>query len=188
MTAIKDAKILILATNGFEKSELFVPLEKLREHGATVHIASIEPGEIKSWDKTDWGKTVAVDMQTGDVNEGDYDALVLPGGQINPDLLRVDEGAMNLVRKFLSTGKTVAAICHAPWLLAEAGVLKGRDITSYPSIKTDMINAGANWHDKEVVADNGIVTSRKPDDLDAFVAKIVEEVEEGRHEPRKLAA
>ena len=188
MPSINEAKIVILATDGFEKSELFVPLEKLREAGATVHVAAPQKGDIKSWDKKDWGETIAADLAAADVDVSDYNALVLPGGQINPDLLRVNTDAMAIVKTFLKSGKVVAAICHAPWLLAEAGVLKGTDITSYPSIRTDMINAGANWHDEEVVTDKGIVTSRSPEDLDAFVAKIIEEIEEGRHEERSLAA
>lgn len=188
MPKITESRILILATDGFEKSELFVPLEKLKEAGAKVVVAAPEKRAIKSWDKKDWGETIDADCAAADVDISDYDALVLPGGQINPDLLRVDTDAMAVVKTFLKSGKVVAAICHAPWLLAEAGVLDGRDVTSYPSIKTDLINAGANWRDAEVVADKGIVTSRSPGDLDAFVSKIVEEVEEGRHEERKLAA
>lgn len=184
MPKINEARIVILATDGFERSELRVPLEKLGEAGATVEIASIKQGEIRSWDKTDWGDTVAVDHQVSDIDPGSYDALVLPGGQINPDLLRVDKDAMSFVRRFLDTGKPVAAICHAPWLLVEAGALNGRKATSYWSIKTDVVNAGAHWLDEAVVVDQGIVTSRSPDDLDAFVGKIIEEVQEGRHQRR----
>lgn len=188
MPNIKEAKILILATDGFEKSELFVPLEKLKAAGATVHVTSLEKRAIKSWDKKDWGETVDVDLTVADADVANYDALVLPGGQINPDLLRVEEDVVTFIRDFLKSGKTVAAICHAPWLLIEAGGVEGRQMTSYPSIKTDLINAGAHWKDAEVVVDNAIVTSRSPDDLDAFVSKIIEEVEEGRHDPRRLAA
>lgn len=184
MTSINQAKIVILATDGFEKSELMVPLQELKKKEATVHVASIKDGQIKSWDKTNWGESVPVDMKVDAVRIEDYDALVLPGGQINPDLLRVDEGAMRLVRDFVRSGKPVAAICHAPWLLVEADALKGRRATSYPSIKTDVKNAGAEWVDEEVVVDQGIITSRSPKDLDAFVGKIVEEVEEGRHARR----
>lgn len=184
MPSINQARILILATDGYERSELRVPLEELKKHGAAVTIASLEKRPIKSWDKKDWGDTVDVDLAVADVTTTDFDALVLPGGQINPDLLRKDETAMRAVRDFLASGKVVAAICHAPWLLIEADALRGRKATSYPSIKTDVINAGADWRDEKVVTDQGIITSRSPEDLDAFVAKIVEEIEEGRHDRR----
>nr|WP_314093312.1 type 1 glutamine amidotransferase domain-containing protein [uncultured Shinella sp.] len=184
MPSIKQARILILATDGYERSELRVPLEELKKRGAAVTIASLEKRPIKSWDKKDWGDTVDVDLTAADVSTTDFDALVLPGGQINPDLLRKDETAMRVVRDFLASGKVVAAICHAPWLLVEADALRGRKATSYPSIKTDVINAGAEWRDEKVVTDEGIITSRSPEDLDAFVEKIVEEIEEGRHDRR----
>ena len=184
MPNISEAKIVILATDGFERSELHVPLDKLKAAGAKVEIASIKDGEIKSWDETDWGDTIAVDRNVKDVRVEDYDAIVMPGGQINPDLLRVNQDAVALVKAFVSSGKVVAAICHGPWLLVEADALRGRQATSYHSIKTDLKNAGANWVDKEVVTDKGIVTSRSPKDLDAFVSKIIEEVQEGRHERR----
>ncbi|QFT58124.1 Putative cysteine protease YraA [Sulfitobacter sp. THAF37] len=184
MTQINEANILILATNGFEQSELEHPLKQLREKGATVHVATPDGNDIKGWDTDDWGGTVPADLALADVNAQSYDAIVLPGGQINPDLLRVNEDAVQLIRTFADAGKVVAAICHAPWLLIEAGIIKGRKATSYNSISTDMKNAGALWEDSEVVADQGIVTSRNPNDLDAFVAKIVEEVEEGKHERR----
>ncbi|KFE33455.1 type 1 glutamine amidotransferase domain-containing protein [Thioclava atlantica] len=181
MPKITDAKILIMATNGFEQSELMVPLEKLRDAGAQVHVASLDGKEIKGWDHTDWGRTVPADAKIADVDASDYDAIVLPGGQINPDLLRVERAATDLVRAFFDQGKVVAAICHAPWLLIETGIAKGRKLTSYHSIRTDVINAGGEWADREVVTDKGLVTSRNPDDLDAFVAKIIEEVKEGPH-------
>jgi len=181
MPDIKQSKILIMSTHGFEQSELEVPLNKLKEAGATVHVATLDGEAIKGWDGGDWGNSIQADLKIADASVEDYDALVLPGGQINPDLLRVEADAVALVRDFVTGNKIVGAICHAPWLLIEAGVIEGRDATSYASIATDMKNAGANWHDQPVVVSNGIITSRKPDDLDAFVAKIIEEVEEGAH-------
>lgn len=181
MPKISEARIAILATDGYERSELREPLEKLRARGATVEVVSLKSGEIRSWDEKDWGDTVPVDRTLGEVSVEAYDALVLPGGQINPDLLRVEAEAVEFVRKFAKSGKTLAAICHGPWLLVEADAVRGRDVTSYPSIRTDMVNAGANWSDREVVVDEAIVTSRNPGDLPAFIDKIVEEVEEGRH-------
>lgn len=182
MPAIDKAKIAILATDGFEKSELFEPKRQLEAAGATVTIISLETGEIKSWDEKNWGESIAVDMVIDDAKVADFDALVLPGGQINPDILRTSDKAVGFVRDFFNTGKTLGAICHAPWLLVEADVIKGRDVTSYTSIKTDLVNAGANWHDKSVVTDQALVTSRHPGDLDDFCAKIIEEIREGRHE------
>ncbi len=187
MSKLDGKTIAILATNGFEQSELFVPLEKLREAGATVHVVSLQGGEIKGWDKDDWGKSVPIDREIDEVQVSDYDALVLPGGQINPDLLRVEKKAVDLVRHFFEAKKPLAAICHAPWLLIEAGIVKGRNVTSYHSIETDVRNAGGLWSDEAVVVDNGLITSRNPGDLDAFVSKITEEVLEGRHEDRDAA-
>ncbi|HEY8255857.1 MAG TPA: type 1 glutamine amidotransferase domain-containing protein [Rhizomicrobium sp.] len=178
---IRDAKILIIATNGFEQSELEVPRDKLREAGAKVTIASLDGKDIKGWEHTDWGGAAKVDIAIKDAKESDYTALVIPGGVMNPDKLRVDEDTMKLVKAFLASGKPVAAVCHGPWLLVQADALKGRRATSYNSIRKDVENAGATWVDEQVVADNGIITSRKPDDLDAFVKKIIEEVEEGKH-------
>ncbi|GEO98967.1 type 1 glutamine amidotransferase domain-containing protein [Methylobacterium haplocladii] len=192
MPDIKQSKILIVATDGFEESELTVPQAKLSEAGATVHVAAPTSRQLKDairgWDKTDWGKSVAVDQDLEGVNPDDYDALVLPGGQINPDKLRLEPKALEIIKSFLTSGKVVAAICHAPWLLIETGAVKGRKLTSFGSIRTDVTNAGGHWVDEPVVTDGGIITSRKPDDLDAFCAKIIEEVKEGRHEPRSLAA
>ena len=166
------AKVLIMASDGFEQSELFVPLEKLKDAGHQVDVAAPKTGDIKGWDKDDWGKSVTANKAISDVGAGDYDALVLPGGVINPDTLRTDKTAIALIRSFADAGKPVAAICHAPWLLAEAGLAQGRRLTSYGSIRTDMKNAGAEVVDEKVVVDRGIITSRKPDDLDAFVSAI----------------
>ena len=179
-------RILILATNGFEQSELEVPRDRLKAAGAQVDVVSPERGEIKGWDKKDWGRPVKVDKPLSAARAEDYDAIVLPGGQINPDLLRVNKDALALIKAFFSAGKTVAAVCHAPWLLVETGIAKGKTMTSYHSIRTDVVNAGATWQDKEVVTDNGVITSRNPGDLEAFSAKIIEEVREGRH--RRQAA
>lgn len=181
MTAIDASRILIMATHGFEQSELTEPLARLRELGAEVKVAAPKAGTIRGWDKTDWGQEVPVDLTVAEVKAEDFDALVLPGGQINPDKLRTDQQAVAIVRRFVESGKPVAAICHGPWLLVEAGVLEGRKVTSYHSIRTDVKNAGGDWQDAEVVVDQGIITSRNPDDLPAFIAKIAEEVEEGRH-------
>ena len=182
MPAINKSRVLIVATNGFEQSELLKPMEQLKAKGAVVEVAAPAGGTIRGWDKSDWGASVDVDLTLDKVKVGDYDALVLPGGQINPDKLRVDDKALAVVKAFLDSGKVVAAICHAPWLLIEAGAVKDRDVTSYISIRTDMINAGGRWKDEQVVTDEGIITSRNPGDIDAFVAKIVEEIEEGQHQ------
>ncbi len=168
--------IAILATNGFEQSELMVPMETLRKAGAKVHVVSPEEGEIKGWEKDNWGKTVPVDVALKDASVDDYDALVLPGGQINPDLLRVNPQAVQFVRAFWDTNKLIAAICHAPWLLIEADIVTGLRATSYPSIRKDMINASANWVDEEVVLDQAVITSRNPGDLEAFCDTIIEEM------------
>ncbi len=186
MTDIALAKIAILATDGFEKSELAEPLRQLKEAGAETLIVSPETGSIKSWDGGDWGESFDVDMALSDATVAEFDALILPGGQINPDVLRTNEAAVSFIRDFYESGKPLAAICHAPWLLIEAGIVKNRAITSYPSIKTDVINAGGQWEDSEVVCDQAIITARNPGDLDAFISKIIEEVREGRHE-RKAA-
>jgi protease I len=189
MPDIRESKILIMATNGFEQSELQVPLERLRAAGATVDVAAPEAGEIRGWAEKDWGDTVPVDKTLDEVRVEDYDALVLPGGVLNPDTLRTRPRAVEIVRGFMDASKPVAAICHGPWMLAEADVLEGRRITSYPSVLTDMINAGAQWVDEAVVVDNGLITSRSPADLDAFVPKIIEEIREGqRHHAQRTAA
>ena len=187
MPKIADARVLILATNGFEQSELTVPRDELRRAGAKVDVASPEGKPIRGWNAKDWGETVESDCKIADVKPADYDALVLPGGQINPDLLRVDKDALQVIRAFIDSGKVVAAVCHAPWLLIEADAVRGREMTSYKSIRKDVENAGAHWIDKEVVVSDGIVTSRSPKDFGAFTRKIIEELEEGRHERRRVA-
>jgi protease I len=185
---ISGKKVLILATHGFEQSELEVPRDRLKEAGATVHIVSPEKGEIWGWETDDWGSPVKVDYTLADVSADDYDAIVLPGGQINPDLLRVNEKALRLILAFFNQKKIVAAVCHAPWLLIETGIAKGRKMTSYKSIKTDVMNAGAIWEDSQVVVDKGVITSRNPGDLEAFSKKIIEEIREGKHPQRSAAA
>jgi len=182
MKNLNKKTVAILATNGFEESELIEPKKALQQAGADVHIVSLESGEIKGWADGNWSNSYKVDKTLDQVTQSDYNALMLPGGVINPDLLRKDDKAVQFIRSFFENHKPVAAICHAPWLLAEAGVLKGRKITSYDSIKTDIINAGAQWIDQEVVVDQGLVTSRNPNDLPAFNRKLVEEVYEGKHE------
>ncbi|WP_405604739.1 type 1 glutamine amidotransferase domain-containing protein [Polaribacter sp. Asnod1-A03] len=182
MENLNKKTVAILATNGFEESELSEPKKALEKAGADVHIVSLQSGEIKGWSDGNWSNSYKVDKTINEVSHKDYNALMLPGGQINPDLLRNNKDAVDFVKSFFENHKPVAAICHAPWLLAEADVLKDRKMTSYASIKTDMINAGANWVDEEVVVDSGLVTSRSPEDLPAFNAKLVEEVYEGKHE------
>ncbi|TQS73528.1 type 1 glutamine amidotransferase [Rhodobacteraceae bacterium] len=187
MPKISDSKILILATHGFEQSELEAPRDKLRGVGAHVDVASLDGRPIKGWSGDDWGDTVPADVDFNEVSTGDYDALILPGGQINPDILRTKPKVVEFIRTFFNEKKIIAAICHGPWLLVEADIVKGRKLTSYHSIKTDVINAGAEWKDEAVVNDQGFITSRNPGDLDAFVSKIIEEVEEGRHTQRAVA-
>ena len=160
--------VLIMATNGFEQSELMGPMKRLNDAGIDTTIASIEKGEIKGWDDGNWGESVKVDMTLGDVSVDDYDALLLPGGQINPDILRMEAGAIDIVRSFNMRGKTIAAICHAPWLLVEADIVKDKTVTSWPSLRTDLTNAGGNVVDQEVAEDGNLITSRNPDDIPAF--------------------
>jgi protease I len=175
-------KIAILVANGFEEEELTSPKKALEHAGATTQVISPEAGgKVKAWKDKDWGKEVSVDVPLNSAKPEDYDALVLPGGVMNPDNLRRNTQALDFVRGFFQTGKPVGAICHGPWTLIDAGVVRGRAMTSYASIQTDLKNAGARWEDSEVVVDNGLVTSRKPDDLPAFNRKLIEEVAEGVH-------
>ena len=178
---LKGKKVAILATDMFEQVELEKPKSALEAEGAETQVVSIKPGEIQGFNHYDKADKVKVDKTVEEISADDFDALMLPGGVGNPDNLRMDENAVEFVRSFFEQGKPVAAICHAPWTLVEAGVVRGRKLTSWPSLQTDIRNAGGNWVDEEVVVDSGLVTSRKPDDLPAFCAKLVEELAEGRH-------
>lgn len=184
-----EATVAILATNGYEQSELTEPLEKLRDAGATVHVIAPESGSIKGWKGDNWGDSVDVDrtIEEAQARVDEYDALVLPGGVANPDQLRMREDATTFVREFFKAGKPVSAICHGPQILIDCGVIEGREVTSYPSIKNDLKNAGARWVDKEVVCDQALTTSRTPDDLPAFIKKTIEEIREGVHAGQKTA-
>jgi protease I len=181
MANLSNKKIAILTEEGFEQVELTSPKEALEAAGATVHIISPKTGKIKAWNETDWGIEVDVDKELTTVSPDDYDALVLPGGVLNPDKLRQNKDAVAFVSAFLDEGKPVAAICHGPQVLIETGMISGRKLTSYPSLQTDLQNAGAIWTDEEVVVDNGLITSRTPKDLDAFNQKTIEEISEGIH-------
>lgn len=172
MPSIK--RVAILATNGFEQSELMVPRQQLKEAGFAVQVVAPKGPQIRAWKDNDWGENVDVDAELASVSPNDYDALVLPGGVINPDMLRIDEAAIAFIKAFDEAGKPLAAVCHGPWLLVESGAAKGRNVTSWPSLKTDLTNAGAHWQDAEVVVDGHIITSRKPDDLPAFCAAIID--------------
>jgi len=184
MGTINGRKVAVLATDGFEQSELQTPVDALKNAGAQVEIVSLKSGTIKGWSGKNWGDEVQVDKTVDSVTAADYDALVLPGGVMNPDALRMNEKAVSFVKDFMAAAKPVAAICHAPWTLVEAGALRGRTVTSWPSLRTDIENAGGIWVDEEVVVDNGLVTSRKPADLPAFCKKMIEEIGEGPHTGR----
>jgi protease I len=181
MANFEGKKVAILSENGFEQVELTSPKEALEKAGATVHIISPQKEKIKAWDTDKWGIEVPVDVQLDAANPDDYDALMLPGGVMNPDKLRTNDKAVQFAKHFIESGKPIAAICHGPQLLIETGMLEGRRMTSYPSLKTDLKNAGVNWEDKEVIVDSGLVTSRKPADLEAFNKKMLEEIAEGVH-------
>ena len=174
MTAPK--RIAILATNGFEQSELMDPRESLKTAGYAVDVVSPEAGSIRGWKGKDWGDSVAVDVALADADAKDYDALVLPGGVINPDKLRMDPTALDFIRAFADDHKVIAAICHAPWLLVETGIAKDRDVTSWPSVRTDLENAGGRWRDEAVVEDGNLITSRKPEDIPAFSRAVIRRV------------
>ena len=185
---LNGRRVAILATDGVEEAELTEPRKALDEAGAQTQLVSPKRGSIKSWQKGNWNREHIVDVLLSDARPDDYDALLLPGGLMNPDKLRMDSTAVKFVRSFFEHGKPVAAICHAPWMLIEAGVVNGRTLTSYPSLQTDLRNAGADWVDREVVTDEGLVTSRNPDDVPAFNAKMLEEFEEGVHRVQPRAA
>jgi protease I len=178
---IEGKKVAILTDNGFEQVELTSPREALLAAGAVVHVISPQAEKVKAWNEKDWGIEVPVDVPLQEARPEDYDALVIPGGVMNPDFMRVNPACVAFAQHFMEQGKPVAAICHGPWLLIETGMINGRKMTSYNSIKTDLINAGAVWEDKAVVTDNGLVTSRNPGDLEAFNKKMIEEIGEGKH-------
>ena len=180
MANLKDLKVAILTENGFEQIELLSPKKAMEEAGVRVEIVSPQK-EVRAWDETDWGITVTVDKNLDDARPEEYDGLMLPGGVLNPDELRTNKKAVDFIRHFLENGKPLAVICHGPQTMIETGLLKGRTMTSYPAIKTDLINAGVKWVDKEVVVDHGLVSSRSPKDLDAFNKKLLEELAEGVH-------
>jgi protease I len=179
---LKGKKVAFLAADMFEEVELTEPWKALEQAGAELDLVSLQDGEIQGFNHYDKAGSFKVDKSVEEASANDYDALVLPGGVGNPDNLRQDENAVQFVRDFFEQGKPVAAICHAPWTLIEAGVVRGRTLTSFPSLQTDLRNAGADWVDEEVHVDNGLVTSRKPDDIPAFNKKVIEEIREGRHE------
>jgi len=174
-------RVAMLVANGFEQVEMTEPRSALEMHGAQAVIVSPEMHEVRGWNHTDWGGTFKVDLPLSQANPDDFDALVLPGGVMNPDTLRMNYEAVAFVKAFFNADKPVAAICHGPWTLIEAGVVAGRAMTSYPSLRTDLVNAGAHWIDEEVVDDHGLITSRNPDDLPAFCAKLVEEIGQYTH-------
>lgn len=181
MNELQGRKVAILVAKGFEQDELAQPKRALEEAGAKAMIISPEKGPLRAWKYDDWGDAFEVDMPLSEANPDDFDALVLPGGVINPDRLRLYPEAIRFIRAFFDAAKPVAAVCHGPWTLIDAGVVYGRRVTSWPSLKTDLKNAGAHWVDQEVVVDSGLVTSRKPDDLPAFNRKLIEEIHEGIH-------
>jgi protease I len=185
---LKGKRIAILATDGVEQVELLEPLKALKEAGAKADVISPKDGTIKGWNHTEWGQEIPVDVSLKSADQNNYDALVLPGGVMNPDHLRTDPTAVQFVKSFFDSGKPVGAICHGPWLLVEADVIRGRKLTSWPSLRTDIRNAGGEWTDQDVVTDHGLVTSRKPADIPAFNKKIIEEFAEGKHTAQQAYA
>jgi protease I len=183
-TDLKGKRVAALVDNGFEQVELTEPKKALEQAGAMVDIVSPQTGEVKGWNHKEWGEKVRVDRPLDQARPDEYDALLLPGGVMNPDKLRANTKAVEFVKGFVTSGKPIAAICHGPWTLIEAGGVRGRKVTSWPSLQTDLRNAGATWVDETVVTDNGLVTSRKPDDIPAFNKKMIEEFAEGRHTAR----
>ena len=179
---LNDKKVAFLFTEGVEQVELTEPLQAIRDAGAEATLVSLEPGRVQMFNHLEKGDTIHAEVGTGDADAAAFDALVLPGGVANPDALRADEGAVRFVRGFFEQHKPVGVICHGPWTLVEADVVRGRTLTSWPSLQTDLRNAGAEWVDEQVHVDSGLVSSRKPDDLEAFIAKVIEEIGEGRHE------
>ena len=184
---LKGRTVAILATDGFEEVELAEPKKALDKADATIHVIAPHSGEITGWNMTDWGKHARVDRELNEASVNDYDALMLPGGVMNPDKLRMDSRAVAFVRHFFDAGKPVAAICHAPWMLVEADVVRGRVVTSWPWFATDLRNAGANWVDEQVVVDGNLITSRKPDDIPAFVKKMIEQFAGAARPASKIA-
>ncbi|MEO8854602.1 MAG: type 1 glutamine amidotransferase domain-containing protein [Ginsengibacter sp.] len=182
MSNKNQKKVAIITENGFEEVELTSPKKAMENAGIKVDILSAEKGKVKAWNHDHWSIELPVDVNISDANPDDYDALMIPGGVINPDKMRINEDYVNFAKEFMESGKPVAAICHGPQLLIETGLVDGKKMTSYPSIKTDLKNAGANWVDKEVVVDNGLVTSRSPKDLEAFNKKLLEAIKEGVHQ------
>lgn len=179
---LRNTRVAALVEHGFEQSELYEPRKALETAGASVDIVSPQEGTVQGWNEKNWGDEIRVDRTLDSARPDEYDALLLPGGVMNPDHLRTSEKAVRFVKHFVDTKKPIAAICHGPWTLIEAGGVKGRRMTSWPSLRTDLKNAGADWVDEECVVDNGLVTSRKPDDLPAFNRKMIEEFAEGRHD------
>lgn len=178
---LKNKKVAILVANGFEQVEMTEPRKALQEAGAETVLVSPVNGKVKGWNHTNWGDEFPVDLPLNKADANDFDALLLPGGVMNPDHLRTNKDAVRFAKEFFRAGKPVAAICHGPWLLVEADVVRGRTMTSWPSLQTDLENAGATWVDQEVVTDEGLVTSRKPGDIPAFNRKMIEEIAEGVH-------
>lgn len=185
---LSGMRVAILADNGFEEAELFEPRRALEDAGAETFIVSPAGESVRAWRENDWGEDHRVDIPLNDAHAGDFDALLLPGGVMNPDKLRINPQAVEFVRQFVDADKPIAAICHGPWTLVEAGAVRGRSLTSWPSLRTDITNAGGLWSDREVVVDSGLVTSRKPADIPAFNARMIEEFAEGSHGARRHLA